>query len=136
MLKQLGFVDLHKAIAVKVNKSTKLKCYDKVPLNASSPFYFLEIVGKRQENTKTMYCDVFTVWIHAIAKPGKSSVEIYKLIQKLEESLSEPIDLPNDFDLIRQSENGLQKIQTDETDEKHAIIEYEIKVCYGFKCKN
>lgn len=135
MYKQLGFVDLISAIQKKVKECTGIVCYDAVPQNAPSPFYFAEVVGKRPAHSKTMYRDVFTVWIHVIAEPGESSVQVYDLIQRLEEALTEDISLPEEFELIMQTNNGVQTIKTDETNEKHAVLSYEFMVCYGFKCK-
>ena len=135
MYKQLGLLDLIHAIQVKVEAKTKLRCYDAVPNNAPSPFYFAEVIAKRPAHTKTMYRDVFTVWIHAVAEPGQSSVRIYELIQLLEESLTEDIILPEGFELILQTNNGVQRNKTDETNEKHAVLAFEFTVCYGFKCK-
>lgn len=135
MYKRLGLVDLISAIQLKVEDKTGLKCYDAVPSNAPSPFYFAEVVQKKADNTKTMLRDVFTVFIHAVAEPTGSSEKIYDLIQKLEEALSEEIELPEEFELILQTENGLQALKTDETDEKHAVISYDFTVCYGYKFK-
>lgn len=135
MYKQLGLVDLISAIQEKIEAKTGLKCYDAVPDNAPSPFYFAEVIRKRQAHSKTMWRDVFTVWIHAITEPGDSSVGIYDLIQKLEESMTEDIDLPEGYELVMQTNNGVQTIKKDETNEKHAVLDYEFMVCYGFKCK-
>lgn len=135
MYKQLGLVDLISAVQKKVEDRTGLKCYDAVPDNAESPFYFAEVAGKRPVPSKTMYRDVFTVWLHAIAEPGDYSTQIYELIQRLEESLTEEISLPEDVQLLLQTNNGVQTIKTDETNEKHAVLAYEFAVCYGFKCK-
>lgn len=135
MYKQIGLTDLISAIQKKVQDNTGTKCYDAVPDNAPSPFYFAEIIGKRPAHSKTMWRDIFTVWIHAVAEPGDSSVQIYKLIQELEEALSEDIELPEGFELIMQTNNGVQTIKTDETNEKHAVLAYEFMICYGFKCK-
>lgn len=135
MYKRLGLVDLISAIQLKVEDKTGLKCYDAVPSNVPSPFYFAEVVQKKADNTKTMLRDVFTVFIHAVAEPTGSSEQIYDLIQKLEEALSEEIELPEEFELILQTENGLQALKTDETDEKHAVISYDFTVCYGYKFK-
>lgn len=135
MHKRLGLVDLISAIQLKVEDKTGLKCYDAVPSDAPSPFYFAEVVQKKADNTKTMLRDVFTVFIHAVAEPTGSSEKIYDLIQKLEEALSEEIELPEEFELILQTENGLQALKTDETDEKHAVISYDFTVCYGYKFK-
>lgn len=135
MYRQLGLLDLIHAVQEKIENKTGLRCYDAVPDNAPSPFYFAEVVSKRSAHTKTMYRDVFTVWIHAVAEPGQSSVRIYELIQLLEESLTEDIILPEGFELILQTNNGVQRIKTDETNEKHAVLAFEFTVCYGFKCK-
>ena len=135
MYKQLGLVDLIHGIQAKAEEKTGVKCYDAVPRNAPSPFYFAEVIGKRPAHTKTMYRDVYTVWIHAIAQSGDSSVQIYEMIQQLEETLTEDISLPEGFELILQASNGVQTIKTDETNEKHAVLSFEFTVCYGFKCK-
>lgn len=135
MYTQLGLLDLIAAVQEKVEDKTGLKCYDVVPDNASSPFYFAEVVGKRPSHTKTMWRDIFTVWIHAIAEPTDSSVPVYRYIQMLEEALTEDIQLPEEFELVRQTNNGVQTIKTDETNEKHAVLAYEFMVCYGFKWK-
>lgn len=135
MYKRLGLVDLISAIQLKVEDKTGLKCYDAVPSDAPSPFYFAEVVQKKADNTKTMLRDVFTVFIHAVAEPTGSSEQIYDLIQKLEETLSEEIELSEEYELILQTENGLQALKTDETDEKHAVISYDFTVCYGYKFK-
>ena len=133
--KQMGLADLISAIQKKVEERTGLRCYDVVPLNKPSPFYYAEVVGKRPAHSKTMWRDIFTVWIHAIAEPGESSVQIYELIQNLEEALTEDIELPEEYELIMQTNNGIQTIKTDETNEKHAVLAYEFMVCYGYKCK-
>lgn len=135
MLKRLSFIDLLKSIQTKVEDNTKIKCYDEVPENAESPFYYVEVVGSRPANTKTMWCDNFQVFIHVIAEPSGSSVPLYNLIQKLEEALTEDIELPEEFTLILQNNNGIQTIKKDETNEKHGVISYEFKICYGFKMK-
>lgn len=135
MLKKLSFIDFYKAIQNKIESKTGLRCYDDIPKDAPSPFYYAEIVGLRPENTKTMYIDVFTVFVHAIAEPGGSSVGVYKLIQDLEEAMTERIEIGEEYWILEQTSQGLQQIQTDETNEKHAILAYEFKICYGFKVK-
>ena len=133
--KQMGLVDLIFAIQKKVEDKTGIKCFDSVPENEISPFYYAQVVGKRPAHSKTMWRDIFTVWIHAIAAPGESSVQIYELIQNLEEALTEDIELPEEYELIMQTDNGIQTSKTDETREKHAVLAYEFMVCYGYKCK-
>lgn len=44
--KQLGLVELITSIQKRVKSGTGLECYDAVELNAASPFYFAQVVGK------------------------------------------------------------------------------------------
>lgn len=132
---KLSPVDLISAVQGKVGNSTGLKCYDHAPLNAKSPYYIVEIVQIKPANTKTMFRDNYTVWIHCIAEESPSSVGVYKLIEQLQEALSEDISLPEPFELIMQTDGGVQTIKTDETGEKHAVVVFDFMICYGFNCK-
>lgn len=136
---KLSPVTLMAAVQEKVQAHTGLKCYDAVPKNAKGPFYFAEITRILPVNTKTMFRDNYTVWLHCIAEKSKSSVEssvgVYQLIEKLQEALSEDIALPEPFELVMQTDSGIQTVKTDETGEKHAVAAFEFMVCYGFKCK-
>lgn len=134
-LKKLNYTDLFKSIQSRIEEFTGLKCYDKIPQDAPSPLYYAEIVQVRPENTKTMFIDVFTVLIHCISEPNKGSMAVYKLIQEVEESLTKDIILNPEYWILNQSSQGLNSIQLDETDEKHAVLAYEFKIVYGFKIK-
>lgn len=135
---QLGILDLIKAIQEKVEAKTEYRCYDAVPPNAASPFYYAEATSKQPANSKTMWRDVYNVNIHCIAAPtdNSSSVGIYALIQALQEALTEDIELPECFRLIMQVDQGLQTIFEEETKEKHAVVTYSFMVCYGFMMKD
>lgn len=137
--KRLSPTALMAAIQSKIEEKTGIRCYDYVALNTPSPFYFAELVRSTPANSKTMFRDVFTVNIHCIAAPPEgdviSSVGVYELIDSLEEALTENIELPEPFELIMQTNNGIQNIKTDETREKHATLSYDFMVCYGFMCK-
>ena len=132
---KLSPVTLVAAVQKKIQVHTGLKCYDAVPKNAKSPFYFVEVTPILPANTKTMFRDNYTVWVHCIAENEECSVGVYQLLEKLQEALSEDIVLPEPFELIMQTDDGVQTIQTDETGEKHAVAAFEFMVCYGFKCK-
>lgn len=132
---KLSPVDLIAAVQDKVEEVTKLKCYDHVPKNAESPFYYAELTRILPANSKTMFRDNYTVWIHCIAEDSPSSVGVYNLIEGLQEALTEDIVLPEPFELIMQTNDGMQNLKTDETGEKHAIMSYTFMVCYGFICK-
>lgn len=136
MLKKLGMVQFHKAVKDLIEKNTGKPCYDEVPDNAPAPFYFMEIIQKVQNNSKTMWKETISTWIHVIASPSKRSVEIYELIESLEEALTEEIVLPPAFELLNQVSAGTQVIKTDPSGEKHAILQYDFTVCYGYKTKN
>lgn len=132
---KLSPVTLIAAIQDKVEENTGIRCYDAVPRNAESPFYFAEITRILPVNTKTMFRDNYTVWIHCIAEESESAVGIYQLIEGLQEALTEDIILPEPFELVMQTDGGVQTIKTDETGEKHAVETFDFMVCYGFKCK-
>lgn len=132
---KLSPVTLIAAVQEKVEALTGLRCYDHVPLNEASPLYFAEITRIQPANSKTMYRDVYSVAIHCIAEESPSSVGVYNLIENLQSALSEDISLPEPFELVMQTDNGVQTIKTDESGEKHAIVSYDFTVCYGFICK-
>lgn len=132
---KLSPVTLIAAVQDKVEALTGLRCYDHVPLNEASPLYFAEITRIQPANSKTMYRDVYSVAIHCIAEENPSSVGVYNLIENLQSALSEDIILPEPFELVMQTDNGVQTIKTDESGEKHAIVSYDFTVCYGFICK-
>ena len=132
---KLSPVTLIAAVQEKVEALTGLRCYDHVPLNEASPLYFAEITRIQPANSKTMYRDVYSVAIHCIAEESPSSVGVYNLIENLQSALSEDITLPEPFELVMQTDNGVQTIKTDESGEKHAIVNFDFMVSYGFMCK-
>lgn len=132
---KLSPVTLIAAVQDKVESLTELRCYDHVPLNEASPLYFAEITRIQPANSKTMYRDVYSVAIHCIAEESPSSVGVYNLIENLQSALSEDISLPEPFTLVMQTDNGVQTIKTDESGEKHAIVNFDFMVSYGFMCK-
>ena len=132
---KLSPTDLISAVQKKIKDQTDLQCYDHVPLNQAGPFYHAELVRIRPANSKTMFQDIYTVYIHCIAEESPSSVGVYNLIENLQSALSEDIILPEPFTLVMQTDNGVQTIKTDESGEKHAIVNFDFMVCYGFMCK-
>ena len=132
---KLSPVTLVAAVQDKIETLTDLRCYDHVPMNEESPLYFAEITRIQPANSKTMFRDVYSVAIHCIAAESPSSVGVYNLIENLQSALSEDITLPEPFELVMQTDNGVQTIKTDESGEKHAIVNFDFMVCYGFMCK-
>lgn len=132
---KLSPVTLIAAVQDKIERLTDLRCYDHVPMNEESPLYFAEITRIQPANSKTMYRDVYSVAIHCIAEESPSSVGVYNLIENLQSALSEDIALPEPFELVMQTDNGVQTIKTDESGEKHAIVNFDFMVSYGFICK-
>lgn len=132
---KLSPVTLVAAVQDKIERLTDLRCYDHVPMNEESPLYFAEITRIQPANSKTMFRDVYSVAIHCIAAESPSSVGVYNLIENLQSALSEDITLPEPFELVMQTDNGVQTIKTDESGEKHAIVNFDFMVCYGFVCK-
>ena len=51
-----------------IEQGTGTKCYDS-PENRASPLYSVELQNTQPENTKTMYIDAISVWVHCISEP-------------------------------------------------------------------
>lgn len=132
---KLSPISLVSAIQKRIENGTNIRCLDHVGLNEKSPFYYAEIVRILPANTKTMFRDNYTVQINCIAEVSPSSIGVYNMIQALQEAMSTDITLPDPFELVLQTDGGVQTIKEDETGEKHAVVNYDFMVCYGFRCK-
>ena len=135
MLQQFSIIELIKQIQKAVLSGTGKKCYDHVEKGQVSPFYYTEIVQSKPANTKTMYVTEYTVNIHVVSESGKTSVPLFKEIQALEEAMTADIDIPEPYELVYQMYNGIQSVYTEDTNEKHAVLNYTFKVCYGYMMK-
>ena len=134
-LKQFPITELIKAIQNRVRDGTGRKCLDHVERNEQSPFYCVEYRRSTPANSKTMYVTDHLVYIHVIAEPTDSSVPVYKYIQELQEALTQDIVIPEPYSLVMQTDNGVVTIYTDETNEKHGVVSFTFRVCYGYICK-
>lgn len=119
-----------------IEAGTGVKCYDS-PENRKSPLYSVELQGTKPENTKTMYIDAVTVWVHCISEPVRpySNAKVLGMVQRLEQALAEGFALPEPFSLYRTECSGVQTLKKDETDEGHAVVEMTFRVCYGLRVK-
>ena len=135
MLRRMNITDLMKAVQTQIKANTGLPCYDSIPANAQSPFYFMSYAGSQPADTKTMFVDRHTVDIHIIADPSPSSVPVFKYIQLLEQAMTEDITIPKEYKLVRQSSGGVRTIQNDGTGEKHAVMSFTFMISYGYKVK-
>ena len=135
MHKQLSLVDLVAAVRDRINNNCELVCHDCVTENLPAPFCFAEVVRVSPADTKTMYVKSYEVIIHVIAEEGNTSVPIYRHIQDVQEAMTEDIVLPAYVHLVSQTDAGVQAITTDETGEKHAILDYVFLIAYGYKIK-
>src|SRR5690606_589254 len=115
MYQRLSFISLIAAIIQKVEQNTGLRCYDAIPKDAKLPFYHVEMVGTIPEPSKTTQKDRYQVMIQVFADaPNGSSVPIYEAIHKLEEALTEQVELPDDYEVTLQIPNGLSQIMEEE----------------------
>lgn len=119
-----------------VEAATGLRCYDD-PENRESPFYSVQFLKSEPANTKTMFVDVYQVWVHCIAAPAKphSNAPVLALVESLEEAMTSDVRLPDGFQLVAQVYGGLQSLKRDESGEGHAVLTYDFHICYGFRCK-
>ena len=107
-LSRLPLDDFVAAVVARVKEGTGIKCVtdaNKEP----SPLYSVGALSVRPDKTKTMWLDVYT--------------------------MSQPISLNCPFQVIRQTDNGLNTIKRDETGEWHAVVPFEVVVSYGLIIK-
>lgn len=136
MYEQLGLMDFIAGIQKKIQEKTGLLCYDTAPENTLGPYYIAKVINKQPAHSKTMYIDVLTVWIHVIAEPLASLSSVYEQLQGLEEALTEDIELPDGFEVIVQTNTGIEMIKTEEKEIEHMALVYEFMICHGLKCHN
>lgn len=134
MMERMSVTKLTKKV-MDALKNDKYKVYDEPPNDAPSPLVYVELVNKREAGNKTMYIDCFTFHIHAIADTQIGHVNINSMIDFIEQTLSCDIELDEPFELLRQESAGLIANKIDETKEKHAVLEYNFYVVYGYKIK-
>lgn len=137
MIQRLSLAVFLGCLIEAIEDGTGVKCYDS-PENRESPLYSVELQSTQPENTKTMYIDAITVWVHCISEPVRpySNAKVLGMVQKLEQALMGGFGLPAPFSLYRTTCNGVQTVKKDETDEVHAIAEFTFRVCYGLRVKN
>ncbi|OFN02633.1 hypothetical protein HMPREF2626_01605 [Aerococcus sp. HMSC062A02] len=134
MIKKLSFIDLYRALKETIEKHTDYRVIDDIQLNEQSPFYYVEILEKRDTSTKTMFRETVVISLHAIAEPSGSKEQVYDMVQALEEAMTIELQIPG-VDILDQRQNGVYRFNLDETNEWHGIIDYEIRISYGFKTK-
>ena len=136
MIKKMSPYEIHRAVKALLDRHLGLPVYDSIPLNAPAPLVYIELVSVKPDNTKTMWVDTFEFFMHIIAEAeATGSNAIYEYMNRLDEALTESIEIPAGCELLSQRGNGLQVLKTDVTGEKHAVVSYQFKICYGFKVK-
>lgn len=136
MLKRLSIAEFIGCLIDFIEEKTGLRCYDS-PDNKESPFYSVQLVSSEPGDTKTMFIDVYQVWIHCIGAPTKphSTAPVLALVRQLEEAMTDDVELPEPYQMQRQVYGGLRTLKVDESDEGHAVLSFDFHVCYGFRCK-
>ena len=137
MLQKLSPAIFLGCLIEQLEERTGVKCYDN-PENKLSPLYSVEIVPPvESSNTKTMFIDVYRMNIHCIAEPVEphSNAPVLSMVAKLQEALTDDIVLPDPFYMYMQTEEGLQTLKKDESNEGHAVLSYSFRICYGLRCK-
>ncbi len=131
----LGFVDFMKILKITIEKKTKLPCYTVIPNQTSYPFYYIEGVERKTVDAKSMWQELFTVYIYIIGESSDDGMKILNDIHELEQSLDDGILLSQEYKLIKQINNGIQMIKIENTNEVHAVIQYDFMISYGYKYK-
>lgn len=137
MIQRLSIAAFLGCLIEHIEAKTGRKCYDD-PDGMASPFFSVQLVKSEPANTKTMFVDMFEVWVHCISEPVKphySNSPVLRLVNELEIAMSEDLALPEPYTMFRQEYGGLQTLKKDESMEGHAVLSFSFFVCYGFRCK-
>lgn len=134
MTQKLSFIDVLASVISQIEALTAKRCFDDIPINAPVPHYHAEIVNQEPVPSKTMWKEMYEVFIHCFA-PGGSNVPVYGLIRDLEEAMTIRLSLPEGYQALLQHPMGLQYIATEEDGTKHAVMGYRVTVLYGYKRK-
>lgn len=136
ILERLGIGDFLGLLIDHVSERTGVRCYD-YPDNVPSPLYSVELETATPENTKTMFIDAFSVKIHCVSEETRpySSAPVLGMVKALQEAMTEPLTLPEPFQLYSQECEGVTSVKRDESGEGHAVLVYKFLVCYGYRCK-
>lgn len=133
MYQRLNPTVIRAAVINRIEEYSGQNCYDKVPQNASIPFYAIPTVLQKANDSKTMARDTFEILIHAFAD-GSSSVNIDSMTTALYEALSDYIELDG-YEVTLQQFDGVNQILEQEDGSDMAVVSLRITVLYGFKMK-
>lgn len=136
MMQRIGIGEFLGCLIDHIEEKTGTRCYDS-PEDEASPLYSVELETTEDKQTKTMFLDVFNVNVHCISEKVRpySSAPVLRLVQELQEAMTDDVALPAPFFLNAQTFNGLRSIKQDASGEGHAVLSYSFQVCYGFRCK-
>lgn len=137
MLRRLSPTELLSVLINHVESRTGIRLYDN-PEGKKSPFYSFDSIEREPNNTKTMFMDRFSLSIHCISAPplGEySSQPVLEMENRLEEALTDELELPEPYELVHQECQGINAVKRDPSGEGHAVVSYNFDVCYGFRCK-
>lgn len=137
MLRRLSLAEFVGLLISHISERTGAPCYDS-PEDEQSPFYAVQLVRTEPADTKTMFADSYQVWVHCISAPAAgpySNAPVLEMARALEEAMTDDVELPAPYRLLGQTYNGMQTLKEDESGEGHAVLSYDFRVCYGFRCK-
>lgn len=136
MIQRLSAADFVGRLMEVLENRTGIPCYSS-PDDEPSPLLSVQLLRSHPENTKTMFIDVFDIWIHCISEAAipYSDAPALELVKKVEGALMLPFNLPPPFTLQNIEYDGLETVKKDETGEGHAVLSFHFSVCYGFDVK-
>lgn len=134
MLKKAGFKELISAVQNNISQNAGIVCYDAMPENAQKPYCFIRKMDKNSKMVKSVYIEIFSTQICAVPGNGEGE-DIYTMVQKIEEGMTEDISLPEGVELLLQTEKEQSVLCGDETTQRKAELVYEFKVAYPLEEK-
>lgn len=138
MIQKLNFNMIQRGVSKLLKKHLDYNVYTHVPDDAKAPFIFIESsLTPYNNNTKTNFLEWYRVDIHIVSDIKNSKADIFNKMSLVRETMTEEIEVGEDFKIITQIEDGIpQPRLNQETKEYEATLAFIFKVAYLKKRKD
>lgn len=133
MLKKIPYGECLEAVVNRIKEEVAVPVSSINPMNETNPHIWVELLGKREEDTDQMFVDVVSTLIHITIPNIKDKAGILSLIEAVEAALTRKISLTGHYHVLGQKEVALNQLPGPG---EEAVLVVEFKIAYGYKIKN
>ena len=133
MLKKIPYSECLEAVVKSIKTKVNVPVQLEKPAEEVEPYIWIELLGKREEDTEKMFIDVISTLIHVTIPNVKNQNGINTLIHAVETALTKKIDLQEPYQVLGQKEVALSQLPSQG---ESIVLVVEFKIAYGYKVKN